>query len=86
MHVINFNQTCQAWSPIKEHNAFYVVKTIDYLMDMLRQRNYIYSNQIYEAFGAPWNPDFENVCYRDVNDFFVGYHEDSDGDYNIEFS
>lgn len=37
---------------------------LEYCKDTIKYRGYIYLNQIYEALGTPWNPDDENVCYK----------------------
>ena len=64
MNVITFDTTCARWVPNRESNISFLNMTIGYLRGLHATRGYIYLNQIYEAFGARWNPDWKNICYK----------------------
>lgn len=36
---------------------------VRYFNDMLKNRGYLYLNQIYEVLGFEWDPNKQNVCY-----------------------
>ena len=80
MHTIAFNERCLGWTENMETNKFYLIHNFHYLSELFSARGYLYLNQIFEQIGAPWNPDWENVCFRSKIDFAydIQYIEDAD--------
>lgn len=64
MKTITIDPTCACWIPNTDILHRHLEVAVNHIADTLRYRGYIYLNQIYEKFGAPWNPDWDNVCYR----------------------
>lgn len=67
METITFDVNCVNWSPNGEYNRFYLNTQRQHFQHLCKYRGYLYLNYIYEALGAKWNPDWENVCYRIEN-------------------
>ena len=51
----------------------YFNKRERYLNNVLKDRGYIYSNQIYECFNNKWDPKNENKCYLYVEKQHLPY-------------
>ena len=68
---IIFDKTCLEWFRDTDLNMTYLTSQRDLIKFLLRQRGYIYLNQIYEIFTAPWNPDNENLCWRKEKDLNI---------------
>lgn len=64
MKTIKFDRNCLGWSNNIELNKVYLNCNINYITEKLMAKGYLYLNEIYESFGAKWNPDDYNVCYR----------------------
>lgn len=64
MAIIKFDVTCRGWDKNPEINEAFIKKQREYIIDMLCAKGYVYLNQIYEVFGAEWNPDNDNIYYR----------------------
>lgn len=45
----------------REANLMFIRYQENYFNDVLRVRGYLYFNDIYEAFGLEWNPEWENL-------------------------
>lgn len=71
MKTIIFDQDCSAWCRRSEANRTYLDMQILCLKEILKTRGYIYLNQVYEALGARWNPDDDNVCYQKGEGFNI---------------
>lgn len=69
MKVIHFNSSSIAWSKDMTNNRYFVLTQLEYLQRRLQARGYIYLSEVYEAFGAAWDPDNVNVCYRESEGF-----------------
>lgn len=86
MKTILFNETCAAWSKFPEVTITYLRLQRDYLNNLLIARGYLYLNEIYEALGAKWNPDDENVCYRsDEGPIEMQFESLGEGNYLVKF-
>ena len=64
MVILKFDENCTSWDSSHECNQIYLEMQRVCLNEKLRCRGYVYLNEIYEAFGAMWNPDDDNLCYR----------------------
>lgn len=84
MNEIRFDSNCLAWTRDLKNNEFFIYRQIDYFLEKLRYKGYLYLNDIYETFGAVWNPENENVCFRNADDFLVAIEKTSDGGYIIK--
>lgn len=79
MKKICYDSTSSLWVQDMQRNVFLVKCTAELIKNTLECRKYLYMNQIYECFGVRWNPDEENVCYRDPNTFVIDFeHTDED--------
>lgn len=66
-------------------NRMFICHTERYLNDILKVRSYVYLNQIYEAFGVTWDPNWENRIVRpDVLWLSFAFFERSDGGFDVE--
>lgn len=82
MTIIKFDESCAAWTKINILNYQYLLRTCEYLKEVIRAKGYMYLNSIYDAFGAKWNPDWKNICY--LNEFGVTFEvEPTDDNYFI---
>ena len=57
---IYFNDKNFCWSPSYKVNKCFIEATINYLRDLIQHRGYLYLNDIYETFGATWDPQEDN--------------------------
>lgn len=71
MKTIIFDQTSLAWNKDDEFNRYFIRQQVFYILEKLRWRKYLYLNEIYQAFKIAWNPDWENTCYRNVDEFKI---------------
>lgn len=62
-----FDEKCTGWTNSREFNIETLRVTERYLNEIIRYKGYIYLNEIYERFGAKWNPKDDNPCVI-VND------------------
>lgn len=84
MTEIRFDSNCLAWVRDLKNNEFFIDRQIEYFTEKLRYKGYLYLNEVYEAFGAAWNPENENVCFRNADEFLVAIEKISDGGYIIK--
>ena len=62
--IINFNKECAAWTKNGACNKAFVECNINYVYEKLKHEGYVYLNDMYEIFGALWNPDEYNYCFK----------------------
>ena len=67
---IYFDKSCPYWSKDDEMNRYFLNHQMDYVMDLIKHRGYIYLNQIYEQIGVEWDTERENICIKNL-DFTV---------------
>lgn len=79
MKKIRFDSENYNWDRDEKKNMFFVKCTANLIKETLECRRYLYLNQVYECFGVKWNPDEENVCYRDPDAFFIDFAMDDEG-------
>lgn len=79
MKTIYFDSTSSEYRKDWESNRFFLWGQMHYFKDMVKYRGYLYLNQIYENLGMTWNPNEENVCYRNPNTFSIDFGTDGDG-------
>lgn len=61
---IIFNENCVGWTNKADMNELFLIMQEEYIKSMFERNGYRYSNQIYEVYGAPWNPrEKTNNCY-----------------------
>lgn len=84
MENIRFDDTCMAWTKRDLVNRTYLEHNINYLKEKLAHRGYLYLNEVYDAIGRAWNPDKENVCYRETSEFIVEVEPAGDLCYQIK--
>ena len=75
---IIFDSNSSSWCKDLEFNRFFIWRVIEHILGILNHRGYIYLNQIYELFGVEWNPDDENICYRDPDIFHINFKAEDD--------
>ena len=75
---IRFDSTCAAWTNNLKRNEFFIDVQLNYLTEKLRYMGYLYLNEVYEVFGAKWNTDNENICFRNADDFLVAIEKKDD--------
>ena len=79
-----FDSSNIAWGKNDQENCFFISMMISHIKDILRYRGYVYLNDIYELFNVTWNPDDENICYKDPRTFFIDVESDDNGGYLIK--
>lgn len=61
---IIFDEGCLGWNKDPTLNEAFLKCQEDYIKRHLGYHGYRYSNQIYEVYGAPWDPrEQTNNCY-----------------------
>ena len=65
---MHFNETNLMFVRNNEYNRHFVRHTAAMILATLESRGYVYLNQVYEAYGVKWNPEWENVCIIDTDD------------------
>ena len=73
MYEIIFDRNNPNWSKDKSFNIRFLLTQERYLHDLLKARGYLYFNQIYEALGAIWNPEYDNKCLRYNKKYFYQF-------------
>lgn len=73
MHEIIFDRNNPNWSTNEGFNSMFLLTQERYLHDLLKARGYLYFNQIYEALGAVWNPEYVNKCLRYNKKYFYQF-------------
>lgn len=73
MHEIIFDRDNPNWSTDEGFNTMFLRTQERYLHDLLKVRGYLYFNQIYEALGAIWNPEYVNKCLRYNKKYFYQF-------------
>ena len=64
METIKFDRSCLAHVENCGRNKAFLDVRKQYLVEKLLYRGYIYLNEIYESFGAGWDPTRENICWH----------------------
>lgn len=84
---IIFDKKCVNWSSNSLCNGMFIRNQINYMYDHIRLRGYMYLNEVYDLFGAGWDPhDNSNDClfYDESNfTFTCSLHKLNDTDYKI---
>lgn len=61
---IFFDERCHGWTKDPTCNEVFLLSQEKYIKMMHKYHGYRYSNQIYEVYGAPWDPRSRcNECY-----------------------
>lgn len=83
---IKFNNECINWSENGMVNNAFVWNQINHMYDHIRCRGYMYLNEIYDLFGAGWDPHDSNDCLiysEGENEFTCSVQQLNDTDYKI---
>ncbi len=73
---IFFDERCAGWTSKSDLNEMFLNLQEEYIKSMLKHNSYRYSNQIYEVYGAPWDPrEQANNCYLVENGELVFEYE-----------
>lgn len=83
---IKFNNECTNWTTNGIVNKAFICYQIDYVYDRIRLRGYMYLNEIYDLFGARWDPHDSNDCLiysEGKNNFTCSVQQLNDTDYKI---
>lgn len=73
---IIFDETCLGWTDKADMNEMFLTLQEKYIKSMFEHNGYRYSNQIYEVYGAPWDPrEKVNNCYLVENGELVFEYE-----------
>jgi hypothetical protein len=81
---ITFDKNSPRWSVKPDMNLQYLMMQDNYLTDLFKRRGYIYLNEVYEAFGAVWNPLKNNVCWiKGADKFRITYTQDIFGNWLV---
>lgn len=83
MTTIKFNRNCVGWTKDDATNQYYLDIQLQYFNELLKARQYLYLNSIYETIGAAWNPDWKNICY--LAEFGELYYEIERNEENEEY-
>lgn len=76
----HFDETCMAWTKDPESNKFYLLRQQEYANEKLRQRGYLFLNEVYDILGIPrtkagqcvgWMYDTENPIGDNYVDFGI---------------
>lgn len=59
---IMFDEKIDTWENNRDYNFMLLRHVEQRVNDLVRNRGYIYLNQIYETLGVNWNPEHENPC------------------------
>ena len=65
--IIIFDKRSLNWDEDQDFNRIFLKQGFKHLGDLCRVRGYLYLNRVYEYFGLDWNPDNENLCFRNKN-------------------
>lgn len=60
---MNFKES-EEWTNNEVYNVMFLKSKEIYFNDFIMTYGYIYLNQIYEALGFKWNPDKENILFK----------------------
>ena len=71
-----FGKTNAYWTNNQEYNLLFLKNQRKYTQDKFDVRGYIYMNEIYEAFGLTWHPEYFNPVFT----------KDSGRILNVEFT
>ena len=84
MTKFKFDETCCGWDTHMECNGLYMEMQRQYLNEKLNQRGYVYLNEVYESFGAKWDPEDDNLCYRiECGSIEMKFIQDENGRYDV---
>jgi hypothetical protein len=77
---IKFDRNSPYWSGMTNADSQFLMIQGTYLVEQFKHRGYIYLNEVYEAFGAVWNPLKNNVCWIKGADEFLITHRRGEPD------
>lgn len=83
---IKFNNECTNWVENGIINKAFIWYQINYIYDRVRLKGYMYLNEIYDLFGARWDPHDSNYCLiysKDGDNFTCSVMQLNDTDYTI---
>lgn len=63
--IINFNKWNINWTDSYERNRSFIKCTVSWIYELLHIRGYLYLDDIYDRFGAVWDPHETNTCIID---------------------
>lgn len=67
MKTIIFDSKSAMWYYDWEYSMMFIKMQIQHLKDTCKYRGYLYLNEVYESFGVAWDPDEENICYKQAS-------------------
>ena len=83
---INFNNECMNWTTNSIVNRVFIGQQINYMYDRIRFKGYMYLNEIYDLFGARWDPHDSNDCLiysKNGNNFTCSVQQLNGANYKI---
>lgn len=57
-----FDHTNINWTTNRDYNYLFVRSKGNYINELLKVRGYVYLNEIHQAFGVKWDPEWVNPC------------------------
>lgn len=78
LKTIVFDKSSPNWEKSRECNIMFLHYTLDYINGVIKNRGYMYLNQICELLGTEWNPDWDNPCVRHENKEIVSFVTDAE--------
>lgn len=73
LKIVSFDEYNPNWVKSREYNILFLHCALDHINGIIKNRGYIYLNQIYETLGAKWNPDWDNPCVRHDEKLIVNF-------------
>lgn len=84
MNKITYDENCTGWCKDSTVVQMFLERQREYLRMKLNVKGYLYLEEIYDTIGAPWNPDWENICFRKETGIHIDIEPDGNGYYVIE--
>lgn len=69
-----FDESSMYWMENDGDRTAFVEQSEKLINDFIKNKGYIYLNQVYEHFGIPWDPKKENILFNKPLEFFHKVH------------
>ena len=81
---IYFDEDSAYWTNDNTLNEHFLNCKMDYIIEIIKHRGYIYLNQIYENLGIEWDTRCGNLCLENPNCTVVIGWEDKNNRWSID--